>query len=150
MSTFAIALGALGMLVGLALGYYLRLIVSLGKKGSMELEIKKMMISAKEEARKILKDEKKKEEAQRQIGLQVVQAYYAIEAAQAQIDQAEAEAAAAERAYELVEIKYRQGQANLIELTNARTQWTNAQESEIIAHYDLLIRQAELERATAQ
>ncbi|MCB0629461.1 MAG: TolC family protein [Saprospiraceae bacterium] len=94
--------------------------------------------------------EKKKEEAQRQIGLQVVQAYYAIESAQAQIDQAEAEAAAAERAYELVEIKYRQGQANLIELTNARTQWTNAQESEIIAHYDLLIRQAELERATAQ
>ncbi|MCA9353603.1 ribonuclease Y, partial [Candidatus Nomurabacteria bacterium] len=62
MSTFAIALGALGMLVGLALGYYLRLIVSLGKKGSMELEIKKMMISAKEEARKILDDAKKKEE----------------------------------------------------------------------------------------
>lgn len=93
--------------------------------------------------------EKQKEEAQRQIGLQVVQAYYAIEAARAQIDQAQAEKEAAERAYQLVETKFRQGQANLIELTNARTQWTNAQESEVIARYDLLIRQAEMERATA-
>jgi outer membrane protein TolC len=94
--------------------------------------------------------EKQKEEAQRQIGLQVVQAYYAIEAAQAQIAQARAEKEATERAYQLVATKFRQGQANLIELTNARTQWTNAQESEVIASYDLLIRQAELERATAQ
>ena len=35
-------------LVGIALGYYLRLIISLGKKGSMELEIKEMMLRAKE------------------------------------------------------------------------------------------------------
>lgn len=93
--------------------------------------------------------EKQKEEIQRQIGLQVVQSYYAIEAARAQIDQANAEKEAAEKAYQLVDKKFRQGQANLVELTNARTQWTNAQESEIIARYDYLIRQAELERAVA-
>jgi ribonuclease Y len=42
-------------LVGVALGYYLRLLVSLGKRGSMELEIKQMLLSAKEEAQKITK-----------------------------------------------------------------------------------------------
>ncbi len=38
---------------GVAIGYYLRLIISLGKKGSMELEIKEMLLTAKEEAKRI-------------------------------------------------------------------------------------------------
>lgn len=42
--------------VGVAVGYYLRLIISLGKKGSMELEIKEMLLAAKEEAKKITAD----------------------------------------------------------------------------------------------
>jgi len=41
-------------IVGVALGYYLRLIISLGKKGSMELEIKEMLLGAKEESKKIV------------------------------------------------------------------------------------------------
>lgn len=41
---------------GVAIGYYLRLIISLGKKGSMELEIKEMLLAAKEEAKKITTD----------------------------------------------------------------------------------------------
>lgn len=41
-------------LTGIALGYFLRLIISLGKKGSMELEIKGMMLQAKEEAKKVV------------------------------------------------------------------------------------------------
>lgn len=44
---------SLAGLIGIALGYYLRLIISLGKKGSMELEIKEMLLEAKEEANKI-------------------------------------------------------------------------------------------------
>lgn len=47
-------LASLAGLVGIGLGYYLRLIISLGKKGSMELEIKEMMLKAKEEAKKIV------------------------------------------------------------------------------------------------
>jgi ribonuclease Y len=39
-------------LVGIAIGYYLRLIISLGKKGSMELEIRRMMLEAEEKAKK--------------------------------------------------------------------------------------------------
>lgn len=42
--------------VGVAIGYYLRLIISLGKKGSMELEIKEMLLAAKEDAKKITAD----------------------------------------------------------------------------------------------
>jgi ribonuclease Y len=41
-------------LVGIAIGYFLRMIISLGKRGSMELEIKGMMLQAKEEAKKIV------------------------------------------------------------------------------------------------
>jgi ribonuclease Y len=44
---------AVAGVVGIAVGYYLRLIISLGKKGSMELEIKEMLLAAKEEAKKI-------------------------------------------------------------------------------------------------
>jgi len=58
--TFIIAIIAL--LAGLGVGYYLRLITSLGKKGSIEVEIKEMLVTAKEEANKILDDAKKKAE----------------------------------------------------------------------------------------
>jgi ribonuclease Y len=49
----------LAALFGVALGYYLRLIISLGKKGSMELEIKEMMLKAQEEAKKIVLEAEK-------------------------------------------------------------------------------------------
>lgn len=47
---------AIAGVAGVAIGYYLRLIISLGKKGSMELEIKEMLLAAKEEAKKITAD----------------------------------------------------------------------------------------------
>lgn len=53
---------SLAGLTGIALGYYLRLIISLGKKGSMELEIKEMLLGAKEEATKITVDAESKAE----------------------------------------------------------------------------------------
>lgn len=43
-------------LIGIAFGYFLRWIISLGKRGSMELEIKQMMLEAKEEAKRIKED----------------------------------------------------------------------------------------------
>jgi len=49
-------LASLAGLVGIGLGYYLRLIISLGKRGSMELEIKEMTLKAKEEAKKIVEE----------------------------------------------------------------------------------------------
>lgn len=63
MSLTIIMIGILAILVGVGIGYYLRLIISLGKKGSMELEIKQIMLGAKEEAQKIIDDAKKKGES---------------------------------------------------------------------------------------
>jgi len=50
------------LLVGVGIGYYLRLVISLGKKGSMELEIKQIMLAAKEDAQKVVDEAKKKAE----------------------------------------------------------------------------------------
>jgi len=57
-----ILLGVLVLLLGLAIGYYLRLMIALGKKRSIEIDIKQMMVSAKEEAQKIVEEAKKKSE----------------------------------------------------------------------------------------
>ena len=46
--------------VGIAFGYFLRWVITLGRKGSMELEIKRTMLSAKEEAQKITEEAEKK------------------------------------------------------------------------------------------
>ena len=51
--TLILITGAAG-LGGTIFGYFLRWIISLGKRGSMELKIKQMMLSAKEEAGKII------------------------------------------------------------------------------------------------
>jgi hypothetical protein len=62
MSLTAIFISGLALLVGVGVGYYLRLIISLGKRGSMELEIKQIMLGAKEEAQRVLDEAKKKAE----------------------------------------------------------------------------------------
>jgi outer membrane protein TolC len=91
---------------------------------------------------------RQKLEIQRKIGLQTISALHELEASGKQIELAEAQVKALDQAYKLVNKKYTLGQANQVELTNARTQLTNAQQQLIIARYDFQIRQAELERAT--
>ena len=48
--------------IGVVLGYFLRYIITVGKKGSMELEIKKMILGAKENAQNIVEEAEKKAE----------------------------------------------------------------------------------------
>ncbi len=48
-----ILLAALAGAVGIAIGYYLRLIIALGKKGSIELDVKRILLEAQEKAKKI-------------------------------------------------------------------------------------------------
>lgn len=62
MSLTAIIISVLALIAGVGVGYYLRLIISLGKKGSMELEIKQIMLGAKEEAQRVLDEAKRKAE----------------------------------------------------------------------------------------
>jgi outer membrane protein len=95
-----------------------------------------------------LKVQKQREEVQQQIGLQVTNAYYDLEAGRHQVALAQAEVEAAQKAFRLMQKKYSQGQANLVEFTNARTQQTNAGQKLIIAKYDYQIKLAALERAT--
>jgi ribonuclease Y len=61
MSTFTLLmlLGGSGV-AGIAIGYYLRWIVSLGQKGSVELEIQKKLLVAREEAEKIVLEAEKR------------------------------------------------------------------------------------------
>jgi ribonuclease Y len=54
MNTINIVIAAIALLAGGIAGYFLRIAISLGQKGGVELEIKQKMIEAKEEAQKIL------------------------------------------------------------------------------------------------
>jgi len=57
-----IIVGIAAIAGGLAVGYYLRLVISLGKRGSMEIEIKRMRLAAEEEAKNITDEAAKKAE----------------------------------------------------------------------------------------
>lgn len=48
--------GVMAILVGAALGYLLRWFVAVSKRGSVELEVKQVLLSAKEEAQKIIEE----------------------------------------------------------------------------------------------
>jgi ribonuclease Y len=56
----ALALLGLAGVVGIAIGYYLRVLISLGKRGSMELEIRQMMLDAEEKAKRIIAEGEEK------------------------------------------------------------------------------------------
>ncbi|MBP7805179.1 MAG: ribonuclease Y, partial [Candidatus Pacebacteria bacterium] len=61
MNTFSILLIAVAALVaGVGCGYYLRKITALGKRRSIEIDIKQMLVGAKEEAQRVLDEAKKK------------------------------------------------------------------------------------------
>ena len=49
-----LALAAASGLLGVGLGAYLRFLISLGKKGSMELKLKQIEFASKEESKKTL------------------------------------------------------------------------------------------------
>ncbi|MDR3519362.1 MAG: ribonuclease Y [Candidatus Pacebacteria bacterium] len=61
--TIIILIGVGVLLLGVGVGYYLRLIIALGKRRSIEIDIKQMMVGAKEEAQKITDEAKRASEA---------------------------------------------------------------------------------------
>jgi ribonuclease Y len=63
MSIIIILIGVAILLLGIGVGYYLRVLVALGKRRSIEIDIKQMLVGAKEEAQKIVDDAKKISEA---------------------------------------------------------------------------------------
>ena len=96
-----IILGAGALVFGVVVGYYLRVIIALGKRRSIEIDIKQMMVAAKEEAQKITdeakktsetkitelkEEEKKKEQEFREKDLRLVKKDEFLDARQVEID----------------------------------------------------------------
>lgn len=90
-----------------------------------------------------------KEETRLQIGLQVVEAWYELDAASKVVDNTRLEEAASREAFRLVRRRYQQGLDNQVTFIEARTRLTRSGLQRIIATYDYQIQLAELERATA-
>ncbi len=91
----------------------------------------------------------KEKQLEKQIELQVINAYYDLNAATEAIDAAQKQVRAAEKAFQVVEEKYRIGKLRLIEYTDARTSMTKSKQNLIIAVYEYKVKEAELERVTA-
>ena len=92
--------------------------------------------------------ETKYKEAENQIKLQVINSYYELEAAEKAITAAKQQTLSAKKSFEIIDKKYKEGQANLIQFIDARTTMTNAEYNVIITTYDYKIKYAEFERTT--
>ena len=53
---------AVSGMAGIALGYVLRLLIALGQRGSLEIEVKQRMLDAKERASRIIKEAEERAE----------------------------------------------------------------------------------------
>jgi outer membrane protein len=89
------------------------------------------------------------EEAKKQIELQVIGAVSELSAADKGIVAAESQLKNAREGYRIVEKKYGEGQASLIEYIDARTSMTQAEENLIISRFKYLSAFAEFEKITA-
>ncbi len=91
----------------------------------------------------------KLEEAQKQIQLQVSQAYFDLEAAKKALITAKDGTAKAEKYFKIVESRYRNGQAIMIEYLRASNEIITARMQESVAKYDILVKQAALDKVAA-
>ena len=89
------------------------------------------------------------EEAKKQIELQVLEALNELQSSEKGIVAAENRVKNARESYRLVEKKYSEGMASLIEFIDARTSMTQAEENLIISKYRYLSAYAEFEKVTA-
>jgi outer membrane protein len=93
--------------------------------------------------------ERKLEEAKKQIELQVINTMNELLTAEKGIVTAESRLKNAREGFRLVNRKYEEGQASLLELIDARTNLTQAEENLIISRFSYLSSFAEFEKVTA-
>jgi outer membrane protein TolC len=86
------------------------------------------------------------QEVRQKIMLDVVQAYYDLQASEKSITAASEEVNSARNAFRVISRKFGEGQAPLIEFIQVRTTMTGASTALIIARYDYHIKYAEFER----
>ena len=82
-----------------------------------------------------------------QIQVQVVQAWHGYKAAESKLLSEKSAMVSAEKSFRIIDRRYKNQQALLVEYLDARTRYTNARISLSLAEYDLLISRAELNRA---
>lgn len=88
-------------------------------------------------------------EVQRQIQLQVVQAYYELDAATESLAATQSGVANADQTFRVIDSKYRNGQSLLIEFLRFQNDRLTAQVQHSLARMDVLIKRAALDRAVA-
>lgn len=84
-----------------------------------------------------------------QIGLQIREAWYGVQAAQQQLQAERAALTSAQKSFRIIQKRYEADKAILVEYLDARTKMTNAQIAVSVSEYDVLIQQAKLERSLA-
>ncbi|AFK02599.1 outer membrane efflux protein [Emticicia oligotrophica DSM 17448] len=89
------------------------------------------------------------EEVQKQIQLQVSQAYFELEASKKALNTAKEGTLKAEKYFKVVESRYRNGQAIMIEYLRASNEVITARLQESVARYDILLKQANLDKVGA-
>ena len=87
------------------------------------------------------------EEVKAQIKLEVRQAHQNYLAAQKALNAANASLESAQRSFKINQRKFEEGQGTYISMVDARTKYTNARFSQLIAQYSLLEKKALLDRA---
>jgi outer membrane protein TolC len=93
--------------------------------------------------------ETQRRDVERRVALEVTQAWTGAAVAREAIAVAEARLAAAERSFRLVERRYGEGAASLVEFTDARAAYTSAGLNRILTTYEWLARRVDLDRAAA-
>ncbi|GAB3248267.1 hypothetical protein GCM10027347_04440 [Larkinella harenae] len=88
-------------------------------------------------------------EVEKQIQLQVLQAYYELDAANGSLTASQTGLANAEQTFRLIDSKYRNGQALLVEYLRFQNDRLTAQIQQVLTRYDVLTKRAALDRVTA-
>jgi outer membrane protein TolC len=88
------------------------------------------------------------DEVNQEITLEVIEHYFDLQASFERINANRAELLALRKAFQIIQRKYTEGQANLLEFIDARTSLTSAEQNLILTRYDHLIRYVALERVT--
>lgn len=88
-------------------------------------------------------------EVERQIQLQVLQAYYELDAANESLTASQTGLANAEQTFRIIDSRYRNGQALLVEYLRFQNDRLTAQIQQVLTRYDVLTKRAALDRATA-
>lgn len=90
--------------------------------------------------------ENKMEQLKKQIELQVIQAHYELKAARQSFETSQSGVRSTERSFQIIQAKYKEGQAILLEYLDAQNKYTTAQLTHSINQYEVLRKSAALQK----